>query len=98
LERKRCEPSAQYGSHANVNAYAVRQDNWVLIANKTGAHSAVPARFDEQYGYVKNELPGELYDLSKDLAQKKNLYADNPGKVSELTALLGKIRCKGQVR
>lgn len=78
--------------------YAVRHEQWVLIANKTGAHTPVPAWFDEQNGYVKHDQPGELYNLTDDLAQKKNLYADNPSKVEELSALLEKIRAKGQVR
>ena len=84
--------------NTNANAYAIRHGNWVLIANKTGAHSNVPAWFDEENGYVKNEQPGELYDLSVDLSQKKNLYAARPDKVQELTALLEQIRAKGQVR
>jgi hypothetical protein len=33
-----------------------------------------------------------------DLAQKQNLYATEPAKVKELTALLESIRAKGQVR
>jgi hypothetical protein len=39
-----------------------------------------------------------LYDLSQDLAQKHNLYADQPDKVQELTTLLQQIRAKAQVR
>lgn len=81
-----------------AGAYAVRHDHWLLIANKTGAHSKVPAWFDEENGYTKNEHPGELYDLRADLAQKHNLYATQPAKVKELTALLESIRTKGQVR
>jgi len=81
-----------------AQAYAVRQDHWLLIANKTGAHSKVPEWFDEESGYTTNEHPGELYDLRADLAQKHNLYAKEPAKVEELTALLESIRAKGQVR
>jgi arylsulfatase A len=81
-----------------AKAYAVRHDHWLLIANKTGAHTNVPAWFDEENGYAKNEHPGELYDLRADLAQKHNLYAAEPAKVKELTALLESIRATGQVR
>lgn len=81
-----------------AKAYAVRHDNWVLIANKTGAHTNVPAWFDKENSYPKNEHPGELYDLAADLAQQQNLYATEPAKVKELTALLESIRAKGQVR
>ncbi len=81
-----------------AGAYAVRHDHWLLIANKTGAHSKVPAWFDEENGYAKNEHPGELYDLRADLAQKVNLYAKEPAKVAELTKLLDTLRARGQVR
>ncbi len=79
-------------------AYAIRHDNWVLIAARTGAHSKVPAWFDQENGYVDDDRPGELYDLRADLAQKVNLYAKEPAKVAELTQLLETIRARGQVR
>jgi arylsulfatase A-like enzyme len=69
-----------------------------LGANNSGAHSKVPAWFDQENGYSKNEQPGELYNLRTDLAQKHNLYAAEPAKVQELNSLLGSIRNKGQVR
>lgn len=84
--------------NTNPNGYAIRSGDWVLIAAKTGAVSKVPAWFDEANGYGPNPHPGELYDLSQDLAQKHNLYADQPDKVQELTTLLQQIRAKGQVR
>lgn len=80
------------------NAYAVRHENWVLIAAPSGAHSQVPPWFNEQNGYTDDEQPGELYDLSTDLRQAKNLYAQQPEKVRELTEMLEQIRAKGQVR
>ena len=76
----------------------LHHDHWLFIANKTGAHSKVPERFDLENGYSRNEHQGELYDLRVDLAQKHNLYASEPGRVKELTALLEAIRAKGQVR
>jgi arylsulfatase A len=80
------------------DAYAVRHDHWLLIANQTGVHSKVPAWFDLENGHAKNKHPGELYDLRADLAQKRNLYGTEPAKVKELTALLESSRSKGQVR
>ncbi len=80
------------------NAYAVRHENWLLIAAKSGAHSKVPPWFDKEQGYTEDDQPGELYDLSTDLAQKVNLYAKEPAKVAELTALMKSIRARGQVR
>ncbi len=84
--------------NTNANAYAIRQGDWVLIAAKTGGVSKVPEWFDKENGYARNPHPGELYNLSNDLAQKHNLYAEQPGKVQELSALLEQVRAKGQVR
>ena len=80
------------------NAYAVRHDNWLLIAAKSGAHSKVPSWFNDENGYTDDDLPGELYDLSADLAQKINLYAKEPAKVAELTEIMNAIRARGQAR
>ncbi len=84
--------------NTNANGYALRHGDWVLIAAKTGAVSKVPEWFDEAYGYTKNDQAGELYNLRNDLAQKQNLYAEEPDKVKELTEKLNQIREKSQVR
>ena len=88
--------SIVHNTHADQ--YAVRDGHWVLIANKTGAMTRVPPWFEQENGYAANPHPGELYDLSRDLGQKNNLYAQQPEKVAELTALMAKIRAQGQVR
>lgn len=79
-------------------AFAIRHKQWVLIAAKSGAHSNVPSWFNDKFSYKDDDLPGELYDLNSDLAQKHNLYAQMPEKVKELTTVLETIRAKGQVR
>ncbi len=84
--------------NTNANSYAIRHGDWVLVAAKTGAVSAVPDWFDEANGYKPNTEPGELYNLRSDLAQKNNLYQQQPAKVKELTGFLEAIRAKGQVR
>jgi arylsulfatase A len=81
-----------------ADAYAVRHENWLLIATRTGTHTAVPAWFAQENGYTRNDQPGELYDLSRDLGQNNNLYSKRPDKVAELSELLAKIRARGQVR
>ncbi len=80
------------------DAYAVRQDHWVLIAAPSGAHTGVPAWFGIQEGHVKHTHPGELYDLKADPGQKRNLYGEQPKMVAELTRVLEAIRARGQVR
>ncbi len=82
----------------NPNGYAVRHDQWLLVATKTGAVTRVPPWFDPANNYAAHDQPGELYDLAKDLAQRENLYGKMPEKVSELQTLLAQVRAKGQVR
>ncbi|ODA34970.1 sulfatase family protein [Planctopirus hydrillae] len=84
--------------NTHPKGYALRHGDWVLIDARTGAVSQVPKWFDEANGYSSHSLPGELYHLKDDLAQRQNLYAENPEKVAELKALLGKIQAQGQVR
>jgi arylsulfatase A len=84
--------------NTNANGYALRHDQWLYIAAKTGAVSKVPAWFDPANRYAPHTEPGELYDLSVDLAQRDNLHAKNPAKVSELAALLAQVRAQGQIR
>lgn len=84
--------------NTNANGYAVRHDQWLLVATKTGAVSKVPAWFDPANHYSPNDQPGELFDLSRNLSQHNNLYAQQPGKVAELRALLAQVREHGQVR
>jgi arylsulfatase A len=84
--------------NTNANSYALRHDQWLLVAAKTGAVSKVPAAFDQANHYSPHDQPGELFDLSRDLAQRDNLYAQQPEKVAELRALLETVRQRGQVR
>jgi len=84
--------------NTNANGYALRHEQWLLVAAKTGAVSRVPDWFDPANGYTPHTQPGELYDLGRDLAQRRNLYAEQPAKVAELQALLAQVRGKGQVR
>lgn len=74
--------------NTNPKGYAIRHGDWLLVAAKTGAVSKVPVWFDEANGYTKHSLPGELYNLREDLAQKNNLYDKQPEKVKQLTGLL----------
>lgn len=84
--------------NTNPKGYALRHREWVLIEARSGAVSKVPGWYDEANGYAPNSLPGELYNLRDDLAQKKNLYSEMPEKVAGLSAMLAKVREKGQVR
>lgn len=84
--------------NTNAGSYALRHEQWLLVAAKTGGITKVPAWFDDANGYAAHAEPGELFDLARDPAQRENLYAQRPGKVAELTALLAHTRAHGQVR
>ncbi|MBI4621975.1 MAG: arylsulfatase [Verrucomicrobia bacterium] len=81
--------------NTNKNHYAMRAGNWVLIDAPSGNVTKVPPGFDAANGYVKNPHPGELYDLSQDLSERHNLFAEKPEKVAELKALLTRLREQG---
>lgn len=84
--------------NTNANGYALRYQDWVLVAAKTGAVSKVPDWFDSANGYTSHTSPGELYNLREDISQRKNLYAEMPDKVADLTRRLEQVRAKSQVR
>ena len=70
--------------------FAVRQGSWKLIEAGRGGYG--PA----SNGRGPAVTGAQLYDLSSDPGEQKNLFQENPGKVRELTALLEKIRQDGR--
>jgi arylsulfatase A len=85
--------------HSASGKFAIRKDNWVLIDAPTGDDNAKrgePDWFQKERAYQPHSLPGELYDLGQDLAERRNLYAEHPDKVRELKALLEKYKRDGR--
>jgi arylsulfatase A len=76
--------------------YAIRHGDWVLIDDGTGAARQPPAAWFQKHKVpTYDDQPAGLYHLRDDLGQRHNLARDKPGKVSELQALLTKIRDQG---
>ena len=76
--------------------YAIRHEDWLLVDAKDGYESKRDEAWESRHGYrADDDSPAELYLLTEDLGQRKNLAATNPGKVSELHAMLQKIRSQG---
>ncbi len=71
-----------------ANRYAIRQGDWVFINDASGAHSRVPAWYDEENGYDPNPHDTALYNLREDISQRHNLLMEYPDKANELSQLL----------
>jgi arylsulfatase A len=90
--------------HAASGKFAIRKADWVLLDSPTGDDNGGPQRrgepqwFKDQRGYQSHDQPGELYNLAKDIAQRDNLYSQNPDKVRELKELLAKYQREGRSR
>lgn len=79
--------------HSIEGFFAIRQNNWKLIFC---SHSGGWSDPRPNSALAKTLPPMQLYDLSKDIGEKKNLYAQNPKKVQELTDLMTKYLKKGR--
>lgn len=79
--------------HAQDGQFALRRDNYVYIDWHTGCDvdNEEPAWFKELRGYEDHDFPGELYDLSADISERRNLYADRPELVEEMATELRAI-------
>jgi arylsulfatase A-like enzyme len=74
---------------------AIRKGPWKLIpANAGGGYAKAKAKAE-----AKGPAAGpQLFNLADDLAETKNVAADHPEIVKELSALLEEIRTKGRSR
>jgi len=74
---------------------AIRKGNWKYIPPR-GANAGKKAGKAVMKASADDAAAGELYDLSTDLGETKNLVAENPAKAQELADLLGKIQETGK--
>jgi arylsulfatase A-like enzyme len=75
---------------------ALRQGTWKFIPGNGGAKKNAQKRAkaaNSQSGDVQ-PVQGELYDLSVDLSETKNVAAQNPERVKDMRAALERIRGK----
>ncbi len=74
--------------HTPQGKYAIRNKDRVLIDYKKGNAKKEPAWFRKERKVIKNNFPGELFDLKSDPQQTINVYDKYPEKVKELKMLL----------
>lgn len=97
LGEKLQKPIREAVVHHSCNGkFAIRQGNWVFIDAPTGDDNKEPDWLKKERGYEPHSHPGELYDLSLDLGERRNLYAEHPDKVRTLKALLEKYKTEGR--
>jgi arylsulfatase A-like enzyme len=97
LGEKLEKPIREATVHHSCNGkFAIRQSDWVFIDAPTGDDNKEPEWLKKERGYEPHSHPGELYDLSQDLGERRNLYAEHPEIVQRLKALLEKYKADGR--
>ena len=84
--------------HSGNGSLAIRQGNWVFIDAKSGGVRKEPEWFQRERGYhdAPNNFPGVLYDLSQDVAERRNLYGEHPDVAKRLKTLLERNKREGR--
>ncbi len=78
--------------HSGSGRFAIRKGDWVFIDAPTGDDNHEPDWFKDERGYTGHDLPGELFNVMDDIAERKNLYAELPEVVKELSELLSDVK------
>lgn len=73
--------------HSAKNVYAIRKGKWKLIQGTSGSGAGRVVMTQDSLKYT-----GQLYDMSVDPSEQHNLWADEPGKVTELLSVLNEIK------
>jgi arylsulfatase A-like enzyme len=81
-------------NHSSWGVFCVRRGKWKLILDTKGSGGWVDPR-DRK---IKAGSPGQLYNLSEDPYEQKNLWGEHPEKVKELKQLLEKFKEQGHSR
>ncbi len=94
LLRGRDEPVRAHAiSQGSRGLLALRQGSWKLLVGPSGGGAWSDLSASPADGH-----PAQLYDLSQDIAEKENLYAEHPEKVAQMTALLEQLVSQGRSR
>ncbi len=79
--------------NTNPNDYAIRHEEWLLVAAPDGYVSNRDEAWEKKHGYpADDKAPVELYNLKSDPGQRQNIADQYPEKAAALKLLLGKMR------
>jgi arylsulfatase A len=80
-----------------ADKYAIRDGDWLLVDTSSGySRKKIHEPWEAKRGYEgEGDRGAFLYNLKKDIGQKRNLLDTNPEKAKDLKALLEKIREQG---
>ena len=93
---KRERPRRESIVHHSINgSFAIRRGSWKLaLCPDSGGWSAPQPKSAS----AKSLPTSQLYDLSKDIGETRNLFGEDPGRVADLEKELGEIVAKGRSR
>ena len=79
------------GGDQPVRESAVNQSSRGLLAVRRGPWKLIFGPGSGGWGKGRDPLPAQLYHLGDDLSETKNLYADKPAVIRELTDLMDRL-------
>lgn len=79
-----------------VRTNVVSQSMRGLLAIRNGTWKLILGPGSGGWGEGRDDQPAQLYNLADDIAESRNLYAENPQRVAELTDLMGSIVSRGR--
>ena len=98
LDRAPSGPAREHQVYHGIQGdLALRQGDWVFIDHPTGSQNrAEPEWRTQALGVEGHDEPYELFRLSDDPQQARNLYADERVRADAMQALLHEIRDRGR--
>ncbi len=84
------------GQDRPIRQHAISQSSGGLLALRQGDWKMIFGSGSGGWGKGADAMPAQLYNLSVDISESKNLYANNPEQVQQMTALMEKLVTDGR--